>query len=58
MPNMAFIRTKKIKGKEYYYLVKGIREKNGKVRQKVIAYLGSKKELEKFIENAKKKLND
>ena len=36
---MAFIRKKTIYGNEYYYLVKNIRKK-GKVKQKVIRYLG------------------
>ncbi|HIH37618.1 hypothetical protein J4460_01625 [Candidatus Woesearchaeota archaeon] len=37
---MTYLRTKTIKGKKYYYLVKGVYE-NGKVRQKVVKYLGS-----------------
>ncbi len=36
---MAFVRTKTIKGAEYHYLVEGVRE-DGKVRQKVVCYLG------------------
>src|SRR6516162_8688229 len=38
---MAFIRSKKIKGRTYYYLVSCFRTKQGKVRQKVVAYLGT-----------------
>ncbi len=46
---MAFIRKKKIKGKAYYYIVEGIYDKTGKVKQKVIRYLGNiDKILEKF----------
>ena len=30
---MAYIRTKKVKGKEYKYLVEGYRDKDGKVKQ-------------------------
>lgn len=46
---MAFIRKKKIKGKTYYYIVEGIYDKKGKVKQKVIRYLGNiNKILEKF----------
>jgi len=37
---MAFIRRKQIKGKDYYYLVKSVRE-GLKVRQVVIKYLGT-----------------
>jgi hypothetical protein len=37
---MAYVRKKKIKGGEYYYLVEGYRDEDGKVRQRVIKYLG------------------
>ena len=37
---MAYVRKKKIKGGEYYYLVEGYRDGDGKVRQRVIKYLG------------------
>jgi len=36
-----FIRKKRIGGREYYYLVANFK-KNGKVRQKVIKYLGQR----------------
>jgi hypothetical protein len=39
---MSYVRTKTIKGIEYRYLVEGVRE-GGKVRQKVIKYLGRAK---------------
>lgn len=38
---MAFIRKKKIKAYNYYYIVKGEYDKKGKLRQKVVKYLGS-----------------
>ncbi len=39
---MAFVRTKKIKGKEYRYLVESYRERStGKVRQRTLKYLGA-----------------
>lgn len=38
---MAYIRTKNIKGKNYYYVVEGKRDGKGKVKQKVIKYLGT-----------------
>jgi Uma2 family endonuclease len=38
---MPYIRTKKVKGKEYQYLVEGYRDKNGKVQQRTIKYLGA-----------------
>ena len=38
---MAYIRTKKVKGNIYYYVVEGKLDKNGKVKQKVILYLGN-----------------
>lgn len=37
---MSFIRTKKIHGREYRYLVEGYRE-NGKMKQRVLQYLGA-----------------
>lgn len=37
---MAYIRSKKRKGKKYYYIVEGKLIK-GKVKQKVIKYLGN-----------------
>lgn len=47
---MAYIRTKKIKGNNYYYyIVEGKRDKDGKVKQKVLKYLGSAQNiLEKY----------
>ena len=38
---MAYIRTKKVKGKKYQYLVEGYRDKDGKVKQRTIKYLGA-----------------
>lgn len=37
---MAYIRSKKIKGQTYYYVVEG-KLFRGKVKQKVIKYLGN-----------------
>jgi hypothetical protein len=37
---MAFVRSKKIKGNLYYYLVESKRV-NGRVMQKVLRYFGS-----------------
>ena len=38
---MVYIRNKKIKGKTYYYIVDGKLDKEGKVKQKVLLYLGN-----------------
>ena len=38
---MTYIRSKKVKGNIYYYLVEGKLDKRGKVKQKVILYLGN-----------------
>lgn len=38
--NMTYERIKIIKGREYRYLVRGIRDVNGKVKQRVVKYLG------------------
>ena len=43
MPNslvMVYIRSKKVKGQTYYYVVEGKLIK-GKVKQKVLKYLGN-----------------
>jgi len=39
--NMVYIRNKRIKGKIYYYIVEGKLDKRGKVKQKVLMYLGN-----------------
>ena len=38
--HMAYIRNKKVKGKTYYYVVEG-KLIRGKVKQKVLLYLGN-----------------
>ena len=38
---MTYIRPKKIKGQTYYYIVEGKKDIDGKVKQKVIRYLGN-----------------
>lgn len=38
---MAYIRSKKVKGHTYYYIVAGKLDKEGKVKQKVILYIGN-----------------
>jgi len=46
---MAYIRSKKKRKKLYYYIVEGERDKEGKVKQKIIKYLGTVENiLEKF----------
>jgi len=42
---MTYIRSKKVKGKTYYYVVEGKLDKRGKVKQKVIMYLGNIKHI-------------
>ena len=42
---MAYIRSKKIRGKTYYYIVEGKLNKKGMVQQKVILYLGNIKRI-------------
>lgn len=51
---MAFLRVKKINDKPYYYLVKSVRI-NGKVRQKVVRYIGRSKNLVLMMKNAEQK---
>jgi len=38
---MTYVRPKKIKGQTYYYVVEGKKDIDGKVKQKVIRYLGN-----------------
>jgi len=38
---MVYIRKKKIKGHNYYYIVEGKISEDGKVKQKVLLYLGN-----------------
>ena len=38
---MVYIRKKKIKGQNYYYIVEGKVDERGKVKQKVLLYLGN-----------------
>ena len=45
---MVFLRTKKIKNKNYYYIVEAFRE-SGKIKQKVLMYIGT-------VENMLKKV--
>ena len=42
---MVYIRSKKVKGKIYYYIVEGKLDRRGKVKQKVIMYLGNAKHI-------------
>ena len=46
---MVYLRPKKLRGKTYYYIVEGKRDEEGKVKQKVLKYLGNAENvLEKF----------
>ena len=38
---MVYIRSKKVDGRTYYYIVEGKINKKGKVQQKVLLYLGT-----------------
>ena len=38
---MAYIRKKKVKGYSYYYIVEGIYTRGGKLKQRVLKYLGT-----------------
>jgi len=37
---MVFLRTKKLKGKKYYYIVEAFRDA-GKIKQRVLLYVGT-----------------
>lgn len=51
---MAFIRRKKVKGKTYYYIVKSYKDK-GRVKQKVLMYIGTADSLYERLIKLKKK---
>ena len=51
---MVFIRVKKINNNHYYYLVKSVRI-NGKIRQKVVKYIGKSKNLVSMLKNVERK---
>jgi len=53
---MAYIRTKKIKGRTYYYLVKSVRE-GDRIRQVMLEYLGTEKPDTEKQENSQKTQN-
>jgi hypothetical protein len=50
---MAYIRSKKIKGKTYYYIVEGKIDEKGKVKQKVLMYLGNIENILRVFKEAK-----
>ena len=45
---MAFLRTKTINGKAYFYLVESKRV-DGKVKQKVVRYIGTQENLGNLV---------
>ena len=51
--SMSYIRKKIVKGKEYWYLCKSVRE-GSKVRQEIIKYIGTQKPSPQEVENLKK----
>lgn len=46
---MVYIAIRKVKGIKYYYVVESSRDKQGRPKQKKIAYLGSEKKLLKTL---------
>ena len=54
---IVYIRNKKIKGKTYYYVVEGKVDKNGKVKQKVLMYLGNINNILKIFKKYKEDIN-
>ena len=51
---MVFLRAKKINNNYYFYLVKSIRV-DGKIRQKVVKYIGKSKKLVTMLKNVEQK---
>lgn len=50
---MAYIRSKRFDGRTYYYIVEGKTDKNGKVKQKVLLYLGTAEKIYKRLKPKK-----
>lgn len=50
---MVFIRRKKVKGKTYYYIVESYKVK-GRVKQRVLSYIGTADSLLKKLKNLNK----
>jgi len=50
---MVFIRRKKVKGITYYYIVESYKE-DGKVKQRVLCYLGTANSVLRKFKNLKK----
>lgn len=51
---MAYVRKKKIKGRAYYYIVKGVYDNKGRLSQKVVKYLGNVENILKIFKLAEK----
>lgn len=47
---MVFLRTKKVKGRNYYYIVEAFRDA-GKIKQRVLMYIGT---VESMLEKLRK----
>ena len=54
---MVYIRVKEIRNKSYYYLVEGKKDAKGRVKQKVLYYVGDKEALVKLFEAIQKRLH-
>ena len=52
---MAYIRSKKVKGHTYYYVVEGKLDEGGKVKQKVLLYMGNVENVLKVFKFYKEK---
>ncbi len=50
---MVYIRSKKVDGRIYYYIVEGKINKNGKVQQKVLLYLGTAEKIYNKLKSKK-----
>ncbi len=52
---MAYVRSKKVKGHTYYYIVEGKLNEEGKVKQTVLLYLGNVENILKIFKFYKEK---
>jgi len=54
---MTYIAKKKVKGKDYYFIVKGVRD-GDKVKQKILYNIGDRSKLDKLYESIKKQIHE
>jgi hypothetical protein len=55
---MSYIERKKIKGRYYLYRYETYRDVDGRVRRRMLQYLGPESDLLKFAQSSKRRRNN